>query len=102
MEHLPLSLKVDWFERTFQENEELGLNDMNTAEFETLPEGYVRPSEGEGEASLGGDGGASHLIPHRVGTDHPTPFTKGQEKEDNTKTDGVSTAATAAGSTVAA
>ncbi|CAN0569000.1 unnamed protein product, partial [Laminaria digitata] len=37
LQHLPLSAKVEWFERTFQENEELGLNDMNTAEFETLP-----------------------------------------------------------------
>lgn len=93
-------ITVEWFERTFQENEELGLNDMNTAEFETLPEGYVRPSEGKEGASSGGGKGASHLIPHRVGTDHPTPFTKGQEEEDTTKTDGVSTAA--AGSTVGA
>lgn len=81
--------QVEWFERTYEENEELGLNDMNTEEFETLPEGYVRPPlEGEGD---GQGSGASHLIPHRVGTDHPIAFTKGQEEEDNTVTDGVST-----------
>eukprot|EP00752_Nemacystus_decipiens_P011158 g9914.t1 len=86
-------ITVDSFERTFQENEELGLNDMNTDDFETLPEGYVRPPIANG----GGGGGGSPLIPHRVGTDHPTPFTKGQEEEDNTVTDGgLSTAKTTA------
>jgi len=35
-----------------------------------------------------GGGEASHLIPHRVGTDHPTAFTKGQEEADDTVTDG--------------
>eukprot|EP00904_Undaria_pinnatifida_P009842 jgi/Undpi1/5989/HiC_scaffold_2.g01263.m1 len=81
------NITVEWFERTFEENEELGLNDMNTAEFETVPEGYEggASSEGKGESERN----PSHLIPHRVGTDHPTPFTKGQEEEDTTKTDGV-------------
>lgn len=73
------------FERTFDENEELGLNDMNTDDFETLPEGYVHPSVKQG---ADGDEEASHLIPHRVGTDHPTAFTKGQEEADDTVTDG--------------
>eukprot|EP00903_Cladosiphon_okamuranus_P005534 g5511.t1 len=77
-------ISVEWFERTFEENEELGLNDMNTDDFETLPEGYVRPPIANG----GGAAGGSHLIPHRVGTDHPTAFTKGQEEEDDTITDG--------------
>ena len=86
-QHLAFLTKVEWFERTFEENEELGLNDMNTAEFETVPEGYEggASSEGKGESERN----PSHLIPHRVGTDHPTPFTKGQEEEDTTKTDGV-------------
>lgn len=91
--------QVDWFERSFQENEELGLNDMNTDDFETLPEGYVRPPIANGgDAGVGAEGGGgSHLIPHRVGTDHPTAFTKGQEEEDNTVTDGgVSSAKTTA------
>lgn len=87
---------MEWFERTHEENEELGLNDMNTDDFETLPEGYVRPpiaaqGGGEGGGTAGEEGGGagpSHLIPHRVGTDHPTAFTKGQEEEDNTITDG--------------
>lgn len=92
-----IHVKVEWFERTHEENEELGLNDMNTDDFETLPEGYVRPpiaAQGEGGGKGGGgtagEGGRgpSHLIPHRVGTDHPTAFTKGQEEEDNTVTDG--------------
>lgn len=84
---------MEWFERTFEENEELGLNDMNTDDFETLPEGYVRPPVAQPGSSgapgqEGGEGGAAHLIPHRVGTDHPTAFTKGQEEADDTVTDG--------------
>lgn len=75
--------QVESFERTFDENEELGLNDMNTDDFETLPEGYVHPT-----VKQGGGGEVSHLIPHRVGTDHPTAFTKGQEEADDTVTDG--------------
>lgn len=78
--------QVDWFERTFEQNEELGLNDMNTDDYETLPEGYVRPPIANGGDAEGA--GGAHLIPHRVGTDHPTAFTKGQEEEDNTATDG--------------
>lgn len=84
---------MEWFERTFEENEELGLNDMNTDDFETLPEGYVRPPVAQPGGSgargpEGGEVGAVHLIPHRVGTDHPTAFTKGQEEADDTVTDG--------------
>ncbi|CAM9328873.1 unnamed protein product [Ectocarpus sp. 12 AP-2014] len=87
------NMTVEWFERTFEENEELGLNDMNTDDFETLPEGYVRPPVAQPGSSgapgqEGGGEGATHLIPHRVGTDHPTAFTKGQEEADDTVTDG--------------
>lgn len=56
---------------------------MDTEAYETLPEGYVNPP------ATGSGGDAPHLIPHRVGTDHPTAFTKGQEEADDTKTDGV-------------
>lgn len=75
--------QVEWYDRSFQENEDLGLNDMNTEAYETIPEGYASPP------APGGEEDETHLIPHRVGTDHPTPFTKGQEDADNTKTDGV-------------
>lgn len=80
---------MEWFERSFEENEELGLNDMNTADFETLPEGYEYPPVKQGGPAGDGNGAeGSHLIPHRVGTDHPTAFTKGQEEADDTVTDG--------------
>ena len=77
--------KVERFERSFQENEDLGLNDINTDEYETLPEGYVRPLATLAE---GDEKETAHLIPHRVGTDHPIPFTKGQEEADDTRADG--------------
>lgn len=86
----PVPPQVEWFERSFQQNEELGLNDMNTDDYETLPEDCVRPSQlmTVAEDEEGTETSASHLIPHRVGTDHPTPFTKGQEEADTTETDG--------------
>lgn len=81
-------MQVERFERTFEENEQLGLNDMNTDDYETLPEGYLRPlvtlAEDQEEEEE-----AAHLIPHRVGTDHPIPFTKGQEEADDTRADGL-------------
>ncbi|CAM9235745.1 unnamed protein product [Ascophyllum nodosum] len=79
------NIEVERFERSFQENEDLGLNDINTDEYETLPEGYVRPLATLAE---GDEKETAHLIPHRVGTDHPIPFTKGQEEADDTRADG--------------
>lgn len=84
----PFFMQVERFDRTFEENEELGLNDINTDDYETLPEGYVRPLatliEGQEEEEE-----VEHHIPHRVGTDHPIPFTKGQEEADDTRADGL-------------
>lgn len=74
-------MQVEWYERSFEENEELGLNDMKTEGFETIPE------DGEPYSSKGA--APVHLLPHRVETDHPTPFTKGQEEADDTRTDGI-------------
>ena len=34
------NLELEEYERTFDENEEFGLNDMNTADFETVPDEY--------------------------------------------------------------
>lgn len=82
-------MKVERFDRTFEENEELGLNDMNTCEYETLPEGYVRPLATLIEDREEEEEEAVPHIPHRVGTDHPIPFTKGQEEADDTRADGL-------------
>lgn len=82
-------VQVEWYDRSFQENEDLGLNDMKTEGYETdMPEGHASlPAITEAAED------PPHLIPHRVGTDHPTPFTKGREDADDTRTDGVGTLA---------
>lgn len=63
--------QVDWFERSFEENKELGLNDMNTEDFETLPEGYVRPPVASGEEA--GAGGGGRVAPHPPSGRHGPP-----------------------------
>lgn len=82
--------QVESYERSFQENEDLGLNDMKTEGYEAdVPGGHASPP-----AATTAVEDPPHLIPHRVGTDHPTPFTKGREDADDTRTDGVGALAT--------
>ncbi|CAM9344650.1 unnamed protein product [Phaeothamnion confervicola] len=82
-------LSIEDYDRTHEENEELGLNDMHTEGFEELT----------AEAMAARAGSPAHERPrqHRVGTDHPTRFAKGCEDEDvTTHTDAVAAAGTAA------
>lgn len=73
---LDSNLSITDFERTWEENEEFGLNDMNTKDFET---GY----EDEGKT-------AGPVLPDRLTNvhpkvvDHPTPFAKGMYVHDST------------------
>lgn len=63
------------FERTYEENEEFGLNDINTKDFETGVEydEFVKPDR------------LTHVMPK--GSDHPTFFAKGVD--DTTEGGGV-------------
>lgn len=66
-------LAVIDFTRTYDENEEFGLNDINTKDFETgVDHGQVIVSD---MRSVG---------PHKAGADHPTPFAKGTNENDST------------------
>ncbi|CAM9641061.1 unnamed protein product [Chrysoparadoxa australica] len=70
------ALEVWDYERTFQENEDLGLNDIKTSGFEEVPDGLA------GDTPLKEK---SQPHQHRVGTDHPVAFTKGTEVSDTTR-----------------
>lgn len=67
------NLKMVSFVRTWDENEDFGLNDINTQDFET------------------GVDHSSPILPDRVlrvhkkGADHPTPFAKGMIENDTTE-----------------
>lgn len=67
------NLTLEEFERSFEENDEFGLNDIKTSEFESeMPESY-----GLSDVAAGtGTSNASHA--KRV-VDHPTFFAKGME-----------------------
>jgi len=66
------NLTLEEFERSFEENDEFGLNDINTSEFETdMPEAY-----GRSDIAAGNNQTTSHS--KRV-VDHPTFFAKGME-----------------------
>ena len=62
-------LKMEDFERSFEENDDFGLNDMNTKDYET---GYER-DDAEDKPVL--PDRLTHLIPKSV--DHPTMFATG-------------------------
>eukprot|EP01033_Poteriospumella_lacustris_P013141 gene13141-9409_t len=73
---LDKNLTLTDFERSWEENEEFGLNDLNTKDFET---GYEH------------DDHIGPVLPDRLtnihpkGSDHPTPFAKGTYEQDNTQ-----------------
>eukprot|EP00428_Durinskia_dybowskii_P072136 CAMPEP_0170395322 /NCGR_PEP_ID=MMETSP0117_2-20130122/21716_1 /TAXON_ID=400756 /ORGANISM="Durinskia baltica, Strain CSIRO CS-38" /LENGTH=708 /DNA_ID=CAMNT_0010651623 /DNA_START=53 /DNA_END=2179 /DNA_ORIENTATION=+ len=73
------NLKMTDFERTFDENEELGLNDINTDHYGA-----------DGESIAHEEVAAGPILPDRLqkphvkGPDHPTPFAKGTHEYDNT------------------
>jgi len=63
-------LKMEDFERSFEENDDFGLNDMNTKDFET---GYERDDAEDTTLVL--PDRLTHLMPKSV--DHPTMFATG-------------------------
>jgi zinc finger protein len=69
------NLTIIDFERSYEENEEFGLNDLNTKDYEVIEETV---------------GEAGPVLPDRLtmkhvkGLDHPTPFAKGTYENDTT------------------
>ncbi|CAM9659732.1 unnamed protein product [Choristocarpus tenellus] len=76
------NIEVCSFWRSFEENDDLGLNDINTDNYERCEGGreLAKVMEEEDEEE-----DAPRRLPHRVENDHPAPFTKGQEEQDDTK-----------------
>lgn len=70
-------LSVMDFVRTESENEEFGLLDMNTADYEVIPEGAQHPSSEVVYADR-----VTRVV--KKGADHPSFFAKGCEINDNT------------------
>ena len=83
------NLTLEEFERSFEENDEFGLNDIKTSEFESeMPEAY-----GQSDVAAGSNQSTAHS--KRV-VDHPTFFAKGME--DSTPGGAALTAAVAGAS----
>jgi len=85
------NLKMTDFERTFDENEELGLNDINTDHYGATYEEGEGPNEviPAGPAYMPGAAAPVVLADrltnvHKKGPDHPTPFAMGTSDHDNT------------------
>lgn len=72
---LDSNLKLVDYSRTFEENEEFGLNDLNTRDFEVLPEDTEM-----GPVNL--PDRLTHV--HVKQADHPTAFAKGTNDNDST------------------
>lgn len=73
------NLTVSDFTRTFDEEEDLGLNDINTKDFET----YDDPSQARDDGIHLSDRATTTV---KKGLDHPSFFAKGCEENDNTGT----------------
>jgi len=74
-------LTVMDFERTEDENEEFGLLDMNTADFEVIPEGSAAAAAASTSDVVYSDR-VTRVV--KKGADHPSFFAKGCEENDNT------------------
>jgi zinc finger protein len=76
-------LLITEFDRTFEENEDLGLNDINTADYEVIERSNdpdaLQLVESSNEIVLSD----RLLTPHIRGADHPMPFVQGVR--DNTE-----------------
>ncbi len=69
------NIDLEDYERTWDENEDFGLNDMNTKDFETVPEEYRDVSKIQPDR-------LTHVVPK--GADHPIAFAQGTLDGDST------------------